>query len=141
MSCPAVLLSFPALPESVWATHCHLASSNQCLAVRRRLTIIRADYWEEGARVVGCRIATSSVFRHRANLFELHSLLPSKEVATAFRSRLREVDVTRPIVGFFVKHLCEAFLMKKRLRLKSSLRRDPNPGPLGRNITKQTVFH
>ena len=52
---------------------------------------------------------TSSVVRHRANLFELRSLLPSKEVATAFRSRLREVDVTRLIVGFSVKHLCKNF--------------------------------
>ena len=46
--CP---ISFPAVPESVWATHCHLASSNQCFAVRRKLTIMNADNWGEVARV------------------------------------------------------------------------------------------
>ena len=52
------------------------------------------------------------ISRHRANLFELRSLLPSREVVTAFQSRLREIDVTRPIVGFSVKHLCENFKEK-----------------------------
>ena len=66
---------------------------------------------------------------------------PVERLQQLFRSRLREVDVTHPIVGFSVKHLCEAFSMKKRSRLKSSPQRDLNRGPLGRNITKRTVFH
>ena len=53
LACPAVLLSFPACPSLIWALHFYrLASSNQCFAVRRRLTLMNADYWGEVARVV-----------------------------------------------------------------------------------------
>ena len=53
ISCPVLLYHFlSCLPKSVRAIHYHLASSNQCLAIRPRLIIKRADYWGEVARVV-----------------------------------------------------------------------------------------
>ena len=69
------------------------------------------------------------ITRHRANFqgyVPLHTVVDMS--TTAFDFRGCEIGRTRPIVGISVKHLCEAF--RKRSRLKSSPRRGSNRGPL-----------
>ena len=42
------------------------------------------------------------ISHHRANLFELRSLLPSREVATAFPIEVALIGRTRPNVGIYM---------------------------------------
>ena len=137
--CPIVLL--PA--RVLWAIHCRLAQSNQCLCNPPQVNHMRADYWkrlleqllvELGSRVYDVNIVIEPIYSGCVPFCPVGVCQQQLSV-----SRLRDWKNLSKCRSFpSVKILMQIHFIAPEKKFPW---RGSNRGPLGRNITKRTVFH
>ena len=113
----SLLSYYPFLPARVcFGPSVVLASSNQRLAIRRRLIISKAGYWGEVTRLVvelGSRVYdVICPFCHRADLFRPHSLSPNRDCRNSFPIEVAWMEEPVQLLGHRQTYIA------KKLRLK-----------------------